>query len=68
MLILEKIEGDKAVIYRDDERLTVPAAYVKCCEPGSVLICENGVYSADEAATKKRRRDIFRLQESLFDE
>lgn len=68
MLILEKIEGDRAVIYRDDERVTVPAACVNCREPGSVLICENGVYSVDEAATVKRRRDIFRLQESLFDE
>lgn len=68
MLILEKIEGDRAVIYRDNERLVVPAACVKCREPGSVLICENGVYFVDEAATGKRRQEIFRLQESLFDE
>ena len=68
MMILEKIEGGNAVIYSGDERLVVPAECVACREPGCVLTLDCGVYTKDEEATARRRRDIFRLQESLFDD
>ena len=67
MLILEEILGDKAVIYRDDEKITVPIENVKCREPGSVLHVRDGVYIKDEQATEQRRRDIINLQNSLWE-
>lgn len=65
--LLEKISGNTAALYRGKKRLEVPAELVACCEEGCVLILRNGVYVKDEEATAMRRRDIFRLQESLFD-
>lgn len=67
MLILEEIHGDEAVIYRDEEKITVPLESVKCREPGSVLLFREGVYIKDEQATEQRRRDIINLQNSLWE-
>lgn len=67
MLILEEICGEGAVIYRDDEKITVPLENVKCREPGSVLLFREGVYIKDEQATEQRRRDIISLQNSLWE-
>lgn len=67
MLILEEILEGRAVIYRDEEKLTVPLEIVHCREPGSVLMLWEGVYIKDENATERRRQEILDLQNSLWE-
>lgn len=68
MLILEKVQGDIAVISGDSGEFSVPSDMVKGCSEGDVIILSNDVYITDEAATEMRRKEILSLQNSLWDE
>lgn len=67
MLILEKVQGDMAVISGDSGEFTVSADMVKGCREGDVIILSNDVYITDETATEMRRKEILSLQNSLWD-
>lgn len=67
MLILERFEGDYAVIENNDDSLEVkreniaPEAAV-----GDILVERDGMYFPDKEETEKRRKKITELQNSLW--
>ena len=67
MIILEKLTPEEAVIYDGDKKLTVSRELVPDSREGDVLILQNGTYMTDKAATEKRRHDIIKLQNSLWE-
>lgn len=68
MLILERVQGDAAVISGDDGEFYVSANMVKGCREGDVVILSGDAYVTDDIATEKRLKDIISLQNSLWDE
>lgn len=70
-LSIDRIEGDKAVCIADSgETVIIPVSSVSGeISEGKILVeNENGVYSVDEDETERRRKAVFELSESLFDE
>ncbi|MGN1105661.1 MAG: DUF3006 domain-containing protein, partial [Huintestinicola sp.] len=65
MLILEKVQGDMAVISGDSGEFSVSADMVKGCREGDVIILSDDVYITDDIATERRRKEILSLQNSL---
>lgn len=67
MLILERFEGNVAVIENGDEHIETEiencSAEVK---EGDVLVLRDGVYCTDEVETEKQRLKIKNLQDSLW--
>lgn len=68
MLILERIQGDVAVISGDSGEFSVSSHMVKGCREGDVIILSDDVYITDDIATERRRKEILSLQNSLWDE
>lgn len=68
MLILERLQGDVAVISGDSGDFSVSAHMVKGCREGDVIILSDDVYITDKAATELRRKEILSLQNSLWDQ
>lgn len=68
MLILEKVQGDMAVISGDSGEFSVSADMVKGCREGDVIILSDDVYITDDIATERRRKEILSLQNSLWDQ
>lgn len=67
MLILERFEGDTAIIENGDDRLEVEKKLVSSdAKEGDVLKLENGRYFPDKEETNKRREKITKLQNSLW--
>lgn len=67
MLILERFEGDTAVIENGEDRLEVERRLVSAgAKEGDVLKLENGKYFPDKEETIKRREKIIKLQDSLW--
>jgi len=59
MIILERFEGDYAVIEIDGEMIDVEKHLLdKGVKEGDVLIAIDGKYYKDAQATEKRRQDI----------
>lgn len=59
MLILERFEGDTALIEDDDRRFDVArTALPPTAKEGDVLVLHGAQYLVDEAATVKRRARI----------
>ena len=68
MLIIDRIEDGIAVIEDDDARFEVPAEMLgENVREGDVVIPENGLYIKDENATAKRRDEIIKLQNDLWE-
>lgn len=70
-LSIDRIEEDKAVCISDSgETVIIPISSVTGdLSDGKIIVeCENGVYSVDEDETERRRKAVFELSESLFDE
>ena len=67
---VDRIEGQIVVCV--DEQGTIIEIKLNeiggCVVEGSVLIKKNGKYLVDEAETKKRRAEISKLQNEIFDE
>lgn len=68
MIILERLLPDSAVIWEDGGEISVPLSSVRGSAEGDVLIRQDGIFVTDNAATEKRRKDIIKLQDSLWDE
>lgn len=68
MLIVDRIEDGIAVIEQEVGRIEVP---VKMLAPdvreGDIVTLENGLYTADKAASEKRRREMTELQNNLWE-
>ncbi len=70
-LSIDRIEEDKAVCIADSgETFIIPISSVSGdVGEGKILVeSENGIYSVDENETERRRKAVFELSESLFDE
>lgn len=68
MLIVDRIEDGIAVIEQDSGRIEVPAGMLaEDVREGDIVTFENGLYSADKAAAEKRRQEIVRLQDDLWE-
>ena len=69
MIILDRFEGDFAVIYQDDVLKNIPKELVDInAKEGTVLIKKENKYYLDEKNTAVRREKIAELQESLFED
>ncbi len=67
MIILDRYEGEWAVLETDDGIKSVPLSLLKEKFPvGSVLLFSNGEYILEEKETKTRREKLIGLQDSLF--
>ena len=69
MIILDRFEGDFAVIYEDDALKNIPKELVDInAKEGTVLIKKENKYYLDEKNTAVRRKKIAELQESSFED
>ncbi|MBD5146473.1 MAG: DUF3006 domain-containing protein [Ruminococcus sp.] len=68
MLIIDRIDGNTAVIEDGDNRFEVSRSELAPdVKEGDAVLLENGVYRKDTDATEKRRQEILRLQDSLWE-
>ena len=68
MLIIDRISENIAVIEDGDNRFEVPRSELAPdVKEGDAVLLENGVYRKDPSATEKRRQEILRLQDSLWE-
>ena len=68
MLIIDRIEDGIAVIEEGDSRFEVPVSMLDGnVREGDVVTLENGVYVTDISAAEKRRREILKMQDDLWD-
>lgn len=68
MIILDRYEGDSAVLEIDGQTVSVSALLLKeKCKEGTVLIKKDNMYLPDKALTDLRKKQISALQEDLFD-
>lgn len=67
MLIIERFEGETAVIENDDEHIEISRKLLpQDAGEGDVIVkCGDG-YSVDREQTAKRRERILKLQNSLW--
>ena len=69
MFIIERFEDEMAVL--EDEKgerfVIVRESLPHNAKEGDCLILKNGVYSVDSMLTKKRKEEIIRLQDSLWE-
>lgn len=69
MIVLDRYEGDFAVIEQDGVMKSVPKKLLEPNIPeGSVIIEKNGKYVLDNDKTTARRKKIAELQNSLFED
>ncbi len=67
MLILDRFEGDFAVIENGDEFIKTDRKNISDdAVEGDVLTENNGFYTADKDSTQKRKDEILKLQNSLW--
>ncbi len=67
MIILERYEGNIAVLEIDGKIKNVPTKMLKeNIKEGTVLVFEDNMYLPDSEATAVRRKKIASLQEDLF--
>lgn len=68
MLILERFEGNIAIIENDDSHIETDRKNVaENASEGDVLTEVNGRYEVDKNQTEKRRSEILKLQNSLWE-
>lgn len=68
MLIIDRIDGNTAVIEDGDTRFEVSRLELAPdVKEGDAVLLENGVYRKDTDATEKRRQEILKLQDSLWE-
>ncbi|MGN0641925.1 MAG: DUF3006 domain-containing protein [Huintestinicola sp.] len=69
MLIFEKIKGGKAVV-ADTEKGTFteyPLEALGSSSVGDAVVLRDGVFVADEEETRRRKQEILKLQNSLWE-
>lgn len=68
MLIVDRISEGTAVIEDGESRFEVPAeSLASDVKEGDAVSLENGVYRKDAEATEKRKQEIIKLQNSLWE-
>lgn len=68
MLIVDRISEGTAVIEDGESRFEVPAeSLANDVKEGDAVSLENGVYRKDAEATEKRKQEIIKLQNSLWE-
>ncbi len=68
MLIIDRFEGDIAVIEDGGETFDIPRSLLQeNAGEGDVVTEKDGVYTVDSAASVKRRQEILELQNSLWE-
>lgn len=68
MLIIDRIDGNTAVIEDGDNRFEVSRSELAPdVREGDAVMLENGVYRKDTDATEQRRQEILKLQDSLWE-
>lgn len=68
MMIIDRIEGKTVVIEDGDRYFNADISlFDGTVHEGDVIAERDGRYFADKAATKKRREDIIKLQNSLWE-
>ncbi len=67
---VDRIEENTAVCESEDlQTIVIPLCDLpQNVHEGSVLVFDDGVYFIDEAAEAERRKKLFDLQNSIFDE
>lgn len=69
MLIIERFEGEYAVIETDDGYINIKRSILPDnCKEGDIITEENGNYQIEKDETDKRREKIKKLQNSLWAE
>lgn len=59
MIIIDRFEGDKAILETDDGTTVLDRALIpQSAEEGDVLCFAEGVYAVDSEATEARRAEI----------
>lgn len=67
MIILERFEDDTAVLEVDGEIKKISRSKISdSVSEGDVLIQKDGIFMADKENTEKRKKEIIRLQNSLW--
>ncbi|MCI9410223.1 MAG: DUF3006 domain-containing protein [Oscillospiraceae bacterium] len=68
MLIVDRISDGTAVIEDGERRFEVPEeTLAKDVKEGDSVFLDNGVYRKDIETTEKRRKEILKLQNSLWE-
>lgn len=68
MLIVDRISEGTAVIEDGESRFEVSAeSLANDVKEGDAVFLENGVYRKDVEATEKRKQEIIKLQDSLWE-
>lgn len=68
MIILERFEGNTAVIEENGKIITLPKEFIdKSVCQGDLLYKEGEIYYPDKQKTKARREKIAELEDSLFE-
>ncbi len=67
MLIIDRIEGNKAVASDGGVRVEIPVEKLpQGAGEGSILIEENGVFLLDKPAEIRRRKELYQKTARLF--
>lgn len=67
MIVLDRYEGDCAILEIDGKSVSVPLSKLKeRCKEGTVLTLKDGMYLPSNDATALRKEQIAALQEDLF--
>ena len=67
MIILEKFEDDIAILEIDGEIKKISRKkFSDDVKEGDVLIQKDGIFMSDKENTEKRRKEILKLQNSLW--
>lgn len=68
MMIIDRIEGQTVVIEDGDRHFSADISlFDGALREGDVVTERNGRYYPDKASTDKRREDIIKLQNSLWE-
>lgn len=68
MMIIDRIEGNTVVIEEGDRHFDADISlFDGDIREGDVIIEKDGRYFSDSNATQKRREDIIKLQDSLWE-
>ena len=67
MYIIDRFEGDIAVVEADETMLDIPRSQLPAeAQEGDVLQKNGDVYIVDRAATEKRKEEINRLMKGIW--
>ncbi|MCI9625308.1 MAG: DUF3006 domain-containing protein [Clostridia bacterium] len=67
MYIIDRFEGDIAVVEADETMMNIPRAQLPSeAQEGDVLQKNGEVYVVDHAATEKRKEEINRLMKGIW--